>query len=498
MKLLALRVCEHDSNFSYFDGEKLHYHRSERTTQIKHHAYKNIWEWRSVVKQLWNLDINDIDEIAIVFDPWVHNLPIDNEQFYPAIEYEYFLAPCKVWRLNHHLAHSLSSWMMIDSEPDINFIVDGFGDRDCSWSVIKNNQIIDRGSLEINGSLGVEMAQAARLLGITAGSELDLAGKVMGIQSYGQLNENYLKFLENYDIYSVKSIFDLARWENFIENSLLAQLSALNWINTVHHRAGQILLDLFKKYAGPDDLVNYTGGVAQNVIWNTELKKHFKNLIIPPHCADDGLSLGAIEWLRQRHGLPKFTLNNFPYCQNDHAPDNEPDMHTIEEAAVALSEGKTVAWYQDHGELGPRALGNRSILMDPRVQNGKKKINQIKNREFYRPFGAVVLSEHKKEYFDLDFENPHMLYVGKTKKSGLDCITHVDGTCRVQTLGDENKNFRALLEKFYQLTGCPVLLNTSLNLAEKPIAGYPENAIELLKNSSLDVLVIGNKIYNKQ
>jgi carbamoyltransferase len=134
--------------------------------------------------------------------------------------------------------------------------------------------------------------------------------------------------------------------------------------------------------------------------------------------------------------------------------------------------------------------------MDPRIKGGRNIINKIKNREFYRPFGASILSEFKKEYFDLDFENPYMLYVGVTQKNNLESITHVDGTCRVQTVSEDG-HFRTLLKKFYDLTGCPVLLNTSLNNSGKPIAGHIQNAIDEFNNTSIDVLVIGNIIYQK-
>lgn len=497
MKLLALRLCEHDSNFSYFDGNKLHYYKSERTTQVKHHGFSNIWEWQRVIKSLWNLDYQDLDEIAIVFDPWVHNLPVDNEDFFPAIEYDFIPAKCKVWRVSHHLAHSLSTWMLTDRDPDISFVFDGYGDKDKSWSVIKNGQIISSGSLSVNGSLGTETAHAGRYLGVQADVDLDLAGKVMGLQSYGNFNQDFFNIIKEYDIYSLKEIFNIKHWVNFKKDPLLANLQPLDWINTVHYRAGQALVEFFKEYAGPDDLISYTGGVAQNVIWNTELKKHFKNLVIPPHSADDGLSLGAIEWLRRRHNLPPFTIENFPYVQFDTAPDDEPTLDTIKEVAKILAEGNIVAWYQGNGELGPRALGNRSILMDPRIPNGKEIINRIKNREGFRPFGASVLSEYKSDYFDLDYETPYMLHVTQVKSNALQAITHVDGTCRVQTVKDENPNFRLLLEEFYKLTDCPVLLNTSLNLAGKPIAAFPDNARELFKNSTLDCVVIGNVLYQK-
>ena len=497
MKLLALRLCEHDSNISYFDGNDLHYYKSERTIEIKHHGFNNVWEWKKVIKQLWDINESDIDEIAIVFDPWAHNLPLDNEDFFPAIEYNYFPASCKVWRLNHHYAHSLSTWMLAEDEPDISFVFDGFGDYDCSWTVFRDGIIIDRGSLKINGSIGTELAEAGRYLGVRADIGLDVSGKVMGLQSHGTIDYEYLEILRHFDIRDIKKIFDFNIWVNYIGDSLIANLTPLNWIKTVHFRIGEVLVDYFKKYANPTDLISYTGGVAQNVLWNTELKKNFQNLIIPPHCADDGLSLGAIEWLRRKNNLPKFSLKNFPYCQKDHPPTTTPSLNTIKNAAELLSQGKIVAWYQGNGELGPRALGNRSILIDPRIQNGRDIINKIKNREFYRPFGASILEEFKEEYFDLDFENPYMLYVGNSNKKSLKSITHIDGTCRVQTVKDKNSSFRLLLEEFYKLTGCPVLLNTSLNSAGKPLAGYPENAIELFKNSEIDVLFVGDELYHK-
>jgi carbamoyltransferase len=137
--------------------------------------------------------------------------------------------------------------------------------------------------------------------------------------------------------------------------------------------------------------------------------------------------------------------------------------------------------------------------MDPRIKNGKDIINRVKNREYYRPFGASVLQEYGKEYFDLDFENPYMLYLGTTQKDNLQAITHVDGTCRAQTVNESfDYAFRKLLEVFHELSGCPLLLNTSLNEAGKPIAGWIENAMNLFKSTDIDVLVVGNTIYKKQ
>jgi len=498
MKLLALRLCEHDSNFSYYDGVKLHYYKSERTTQIKHHAFNNLWEWKKVIKFLWNVDYQDLDEIAIVVDPWLHNLPTDEESFFPATEYEYVSANCKVYRVNHHYAHALSTWMLTDKIPDVSIVIDGYGDYDKSWSIFKNNQLIKEGSLKVNGSLGTEMAEAARYLGITADNTADLAGKVMGLQSYGNLDLNFLEKIQQYNLYNVIELFSLKNWEEYKGDILLSRLTPLDWIKTVHYRAGQALVEFFSEFCSADDVISYSGGVAQNVIWNTELRKNFKNIVIPPHCSDEGLSLGAIEWLRQKNNLPKFNLDKFPYIQTDTSPEKSASLETIEQVANLLAEGKVIAWYQEHGELGPRALGNRSILMDPRLVNGKARINQIKNREPYRPFGASILKDHALKHFNLDFDNPYMLYVASPTSEEFDCITHIDNTCRVQTVDESNGSFFTLLQKFNSITGCPILLNTSLNVGGRPIAGYPEDAQELFNNSAIDVLVVGDSIiFNK-
>ncbi len=494
MRLLGLRLCEHDSNFSYFDGEQVFYHKSERTYQTKHHAFNDLNEWKNEIKNVFNVDYNDLNEIAIIVDPWRYNLPIDNEHFFPSVSYnQYIDAPCTVQRVNHHYAHALSTWMINDNQPDVEIIIDGFGDKDISWSIFKHGKLIEEGSHKDHGSIGTEMCVAGRWLGVEAEWGIDIAGKVMGLQAYGNFDKGYYDILKQYSIKEILQVFNLDNWYAYKNSQLIGNLTPLDWINTVHYTIGDILLDFFSKYADTNDHIVYSGGVAQNVIWNSKLRNSFPNIVIPPHCADDGLSLGALEFLRQKHNLPKFNINNFPYVQSDISPVSNPTPQTIKTIAKLLAEGKTIGWYQGHGEVGPRALGNRSILMDPRLKDGKNIINNIKNRETYRPFGASILAENVEEYFEDFKDDPYMLYVGKFKEGKqLASIAHKDDTCRIQTVKQDTGSFRLLLEEFYKLTGCPILLNTSLNLAGKPIAGHPNNVYELFKNSTLDCFVIGD------
>tara|TARA_R110002020_G_scaffold350674_2_gene564044 strand:+ start:523 stop:1992 length:1470 start_codon:yes stop_codon:yes gene_type:complete len=487
-RLLGLRLCEHDSNISYFDGYKVHYLKSERLYNIKYHAYDNLWEWKKDIKKIFDVDEKDIDEIAIIIDPWRNKLPMDNEEFYPAVKYEYIPTKNKVWRINHHLAHALSCWPLYKKRPDYEIIVDGFGDMNNAWTVIKKNKILERGYTNKNGSLGLSMSQAARWLKIKDG--YGSAGKLMGLQSYGRILKDFRSSL-NYNMYSIDKLFNL--------NNDIANKQPLDWIRTVHDKVSDILISFFEEVTDGnyDAEISYSGGVAQNVIWNTALKNKFKNLIIPPHCNDEGLSLGALEYLRIKNNLPKFKLTNFPYIQSDKKPEQIASTKTIIETAEHLKNNKIVAWYQNNGEIGPRALGNRSLLLNPLIKNGKDVINRIKKREAYRPFGASVLKEYVKEYFDTEIDNPHMLYVGKTTKKNLKCITHVDGTCRFQSVDKNNQTYYSLIKEFYKKTKCPLLLNTSFNINNKPIVSNLNDAKEFFKNSDIDVLVIGNKIYRK-
>ena len=493
MKLLALRLCAHDSSFCYFNGHELKYLKTERTKGIKHHAYNSFADWKYDFARLFNEDINKIDQIGIVVDSPSTSVATSNAALYHELK-----LPCPTWRINHHYAHALSVWMLTNNKPDISIVMDGVGDLDQCWTVFKGDKVIDRGTVETNGSLGMETAQAGRHLGIGAQYNIDIPGKLMGLQSYGTISNSFIQSLDVHSIHDVRKLFSFHNWIQHTGDETVARLLPLDWIRSLHHKAGELLVKFFKKYAASDQNVSFTGGVAQNVLWNTELRKNFKNIIIPPHSADDGLTLGIIEWLRIKNNLPPFKLENFPFIQQDEAPLEEPTIDTIKHAAYLLSQGHSVGWYQGHGEIGPRALGNRSVLLDPRIKNGKAIINNIKKRENYRPFGASVLSELKDNFFEIKNDD-FMLYTARVKTDTLQCITHVDGTCRVQTVAktSPNKHFRQLLEEFYNLTQCPVLLNTSLNLAGKPLAGTIDDAKQFFHTTPLSYLIVGNTIYKK-
>ena len=174
-----------------------------------HHAFKNLTEWKSIVKKLWNIDHTEIDEIAIVVDPWHYG--IEDKSFFPETEFNHLETPTKTTRLHHHYAHALSAWMM--GESSLQIVIDGFGDADIAYTVIKDNKILEVGSLKDYGSLGLEMSTVGYKFGMINTHGLDIAGKLMGLQSYGNIDYEFKQELKPYGIRNVKEIFDYSKWE---------------------------------------------------------------------------------------------------------------------------------------------------------------------------------------------------------------------------------------------------------------------------------------------
>jgi carbamoyltransferase len=470
------RYAAHDSNISYFDGKTIRYFKSERMFQIKHHKL-SVNDCDDITKKIWGVSRDDVDDVIFVSAD--SNTVEPQSNFKNLIKHIYCESTDGTKFIDHHYAHALSVSLLEDVDISIN--IDGKGSLK-SWSVYRGEQFLDCGYIDIAGSIGFSLTHIGHKLNIK-GDDIDLAGKLMGAQSYGNIDNELLKLLRKYDIYNINPV--MYTFEGYTKK--------LNWLRTVHERYGEMVLELFEKYAKPNERIGYSGGVAQNVIWNSKLKEKYPNLVVMPYSGDEGLSLGGMEFLRRKHNLSRLSMSNFPFCQSDESPPSE--CLQLDRVVNALANGKIVAWYQGNGEIGPRALGNRSILMDPRIVNGKDKINRVKNRESFRPFGSSILAEFAKEYFDVDYENPYMLYVGKVQKDNLSSITHVDGTCRFQTV--TTGQFRQLLEKFYELTNCPVLLNTSLNNAGNPIAAFSANALYEYETNAIDMLVIGNEVYER-
>lgn len=358
--------------------------------------------------------------------------------------------------------------------------------------------------------------------------DMDDVGKLMGLAPYGRTgiydfeafefkserlyvredwknhftnpSSGYAYFKENFDYYA-----NVARWaQEQVEKAVLQCFS-------------------YRISAFPHQNVCYSGGVALNAVANAKLLDCaiVDNLYIEPAAADNGLALGCAfyGWLDYL-GKPKKTAGGSTCFGKSYSREaivsvleGISDVEFIQKefdteetllayCAVKLNEGKTLGWFHSGSEFGPRALGRRSILAHPGIENLKDHINRnIKFREDFRPFAPAVLREKVGDYFEKGRNSPYMILVDKTKPEYLEKlknVTHKDGSARVQTIdGSWNPRFAKLVAAFYSLSGIAVLLNTSLNRKGMPMIETPEEALQLFQESALDVLVLENIILEK-
>jgi carbamoyltransferase len=287
--------------------------------------------------------------------------------------------------------------------------------------------------------------------------------------------------------------FELPDWSKKVLDKHLKEDVAytLQWVTE----------DLIKKYVYPlktCDNLCVAGGVAYNGYVNEMFTKHYTNVHVPPAVGDEGQSLGtymhADYVLNKNIHLPKTASGkHFDYVLSDNFIDLD-----IKKVAQDIANGKIVGWFQGLSESGNRALGNRSILADPRNPNIKNIINAtIKKREDFRPFAPSVLEEHYQEYFDTNQPSPYMSRIMPVKSDKIPGVTHVDGTARIQTVNrEQNEKFYDLINEFYKITGIPMLLNTSFNCQE-PIVENPYEAYETYEETAIDILVINNYVVRK-
>jgi len=265
------------------------------------------------------------------------------------------------------------------------------------------------------------------------------------------------------------------------------------------------------------DYLVIAGGVALNSVMNGRIirESDFKDVYVMPAAGDNGTAIGAAYCVYNRIlKKPRTYVHADPYIGTEYSDSEisrlirrlkitaKHDENVIETAAQLLKDGNIVGWFQGKMEIGPRALGNRSILANPAFPDMKAKINaEVKYREPYRPFAPSAPEEVVKDYFDLTVNDPFMLKVCnvlKEKQAVLPAITHVDGSARLQTVDKKtNPLYHKLIIRLGELTGVPVVLNTSFNIQGEPVVESPTDAIRCFYSTGLDVLVIGNYVIKK-
>ena len=445
--------------------------------------------------------------------------------------------------IEHHRAHLASCFFVSPFERAALLSIDGFGDFiSTMWAQGEGNSIDVLGQVEYPHSTGIVYTATTQFLGFPHyGDE----GKVMGLAPYGKTRfidqfrdiirtEENGQFRLNLDYFrhhseGVEMTWDsgspvigrifsdefarlfgpprepgaaLTDRERDIAASLQLRLEEVGFhvLNRLHEQTG--LTDL-----------GLAGGVSYNSVMNGKflLKTPFKRLFIQPAAGDSGTALGVCYQiyngiLKGERGEVMSGAYTGPDFSNDeilavleqsaltyeHYTDRELTKH----AAQDISNGLVVGWFQGRMEFGPRALGNRSIVVDPRRGEMKEILNdRIKKREPFRPFAPSILEERVGDYFEQTHPAPTMLMVYQIKeerRNEIPAVTHVDGSGRLQTVSREvNERYYQLISDFAELTGVPVILNTSFNENE-PIVCTPQEAIDCFKKTKMDVLYLGN------
>ena len=431
----------------------------------------------------------------------------------------------------HHNAHA-AMFFASPFEEALVLVMDGYGD-DCSSSayVGRGNRLERTWSTGIINSAGLVYTFVTEYLGFAGfGDE----GKVMALAAFGEDT-----FVERFrDVIRPTPDGGYAVNMSYFSYDMFGQLRPFKrkFIDTFgpprapgeplndRHRdiafalqtvTEEIVLHLVRGLIKTHGLRNLclTGGVALNCVANAKILEHtdVKRLWVPPCASDTGAPLGSALWHYHQ------TLGNRRGYELQHAfygkayDDREivealegaglryrrlPQEQLLARVARDLADGKIVGWFQGRFEMGPRALGNRSILADPRRPDMRDLLNaKVKKRESFRPFAPAVLVERAAEFFEIDQPDPFMTLAPRTRPESRERIPaaiHVDGTGRIQTVErSTNPRYYALIEEFGRLTGVPVLLNTSFNRTE-PIVASPADAVGCYLRTGMDVLVLGD------
>lgn len=562
--ILGLTLCTHDSSAAIIKGRELVAAvAEERLNRLKHYPHFPELSIAYCLNEA-KLTTQDIEHVVIPFHPTCHlaerlkflfcfkgpaNL-IRRARFIKyltqisLIEKERarkMFPKARIHFIEHHMAHAASAYFASPFSDAAILTIDGKGE----WSTMllaggQENRISKIEEMLYPYSLGLVYLAFTHYLGFNTMDEY----KVMGLAPYG--SPVYIDFFRKALKFSKKAIVDVdldimrhpgyspGEWNRdyFSQKTVsyfgpprkygepveqrhmdIAASLQLRFNEIGIEIARRIYLLTRKKY------LCMAGGVALNGVMNWKIKNEgiFKEIFVQPAAGDDGLAVGSALYLHSKlHNRRELLFKN-PYLGpefSDTQIQKELDTARLEycklkdpayAAATLLKDGYIIGWFQSRSELGPRALGNRSILADPRKAENKDIVNaRIKFREEFRPFAPSILEEHIDDYYinGNGYASKYMLLVVPVKpgkEKTIPAVTHIDGTGRVQTVNkQDNLLYYSLLRYFYELTGVPVVLNTSFNVKGEPIVNSPVDAIRCFFSTGLDFLIMGDFLLFKK
>ena len=454
----------------------------------------------------------------------------------------------KLVRVPHHLAHAASAYLLSGFDEATVLVADGMGEAE-STSVLagRGGELRPVRSYPISASLGILYSVVTHYLGFLPGMD---EYKVMGLAPYGdparftgaagqlvrqgpgdRLRVPLLardrtaveRETHRGALLRLEELFGPARHPDAPLTQRHMDIAA-----TLQHVLEESLLFVLRttaEQAGGARNLCMAGGVALNCTANGLIARSglFDRVFVQPASGDDGTALGAALWQHRRHVPAPQVAMTMPYWGEEFGeeeidraltalgPEHEvrrlPEEELLAEVSALIRSHNVVSWYQGRMEFGPRALGNRSILADPTAPDMREHLNAVvKQREEFRPFAPAVLAEEAAEYFDIgdgrQAQFRHMLFTTQVREKYQDllpAITHVDGSARVQVVDRESAPlFWSLIRRLGDDSGTPMVLNTSFNLRGQPIVRTPKEAVDTYARSSLDALVIGDRLVTRR
>jgi carbamoyltransferase len=501
MKLLSIATLMHDTSITVIDDGKIKlYQMEERFSRIKHdYRFDHVLE--NISKN------NDYFDYIIIIKHFtkIHTHPLDDIlEKVKKLNYGKIL----VHNEEHHLYHSYCGFFNSPFEKALCFSLDGAG-------AVHGEDDLELESIYINdrNNKSINIYKKTRKV-------IDYIPKNF-TDFYENIDYNLTSIGEKFGIFSVNLGYDftdgagkvmgLAQYKNH-KKKLQYPYDTKEWKKTVddaHHLQNytqDYVLGLIKKYVKETGIKNVviSGGYGLNCVANYHYLKNLKdiNLYIDPICFDAGISIGSAYYYYIQE-----TKNNPPIQQLKNAyigyKEENYDLSNLETKKVSyedivnlLIQKNVVALFHGRSEAGQRALGNRSLLFDPRVSNGKDLVNEIKRRENFRPFAGTILLEEASKWFNMLSlkESPYMQYAMDAYENAIEqvpAIIHADNTCRIQTITQkQNQHLYNLISCFFEKTEVPMLLNTSFNLGGEPLVETFEHAIHTLKNSLIEYLYL--------
>jgi carbamoyltransferase len=438
--------------------------------------------------------------------------------------------------IHHHLGHAASAYYLSGFPSAAVFTHDGYDLlRGAAHDMQYDGGMFYLGSEQALYPIwphGLALGHLYDRVGIELGlSVVGASGKLMGLAAYGRPADVDDRFVDNASGLSARFADPERAWLDHCTDAASAAVDAgaanehagVNAHDAAVAASTQALFEVTRRKAVRSlkrmlanaglsaERLCMSGGTALNCPSNSEIaaSPDFDEVFVEPACDDGGLAVGAAlavthsildRPLPERAGANRSPYLGPRYVEEDVARALEQHRDTVNAvrhadaaraAAEDLAANRLVAWYEGRSEIGPRALGHRSLLADPRRAENWARMNVAKEREGWRPFAPAVLEPHAEEWFaGAPSESPYMLFNAKVKSADIPAVTHVDGTARIQTVAESTGGFYRVLQEFHELTGVPIVLNTSFNGRGEPLVESPVDAVNCFLNCGIDVLYL--------